>query len=202
MAKLNKDNLRALMQIMTTDYVATARLPVDAQQTSFEENHQFRFFDELEIPSTEGYQLVYKVTATNPFVLFNRTISFWQGGATYRIYAVDGSHTFTGTLADTGWIGPVNGDLSESGLPEHPTTTIALQMDEGVGIFVPGSAPRTGTSVRAGTNAQQSSGALGSDSVRLGFPSDFSAWIVMEHLSGINQTSHGEYELYFEERYP
>ena len=202
MAKLNKDNLRALMQIMTTDQVATARLPVDAQQTSFEENHQFRFFDELEIPATEGYQLVYKVTSVNPFVLFNRTVSFWQGGATYRIYADDGSHTFTGTLADTGWIGPVNGDLSESGLQTHPETTIALQMAEGAGIFVPGSAPRTGTSVRAGTNAQQSSGALGLDAVRLGFPANFSAWIVMGHLSGVNQDSFGEYELYFEERYP
>lgn len=198
--KIKRDNLQALVDILTSEKETTARMPVDPQQTSFEENHQFRFFDELEIPSTEGYQIVYKVTSVNPFVLFNRTVSFWQGGCTYRIYADDGSHTFTGTLADSGWIGPVNGDLSESGLDAHPVTTIGLQKAEGVGIFTPGSAPRTGTSVRAGTNAQQSSGALGNDDVRLGFSSNFSAWIVMTHLVGVNQDSLGEYELYFEER--
>lgn len=191
-----------LSDLLSSDRENIRRVKVDSQQTSFEANHQFRFFDELSLPSTEGYQIVYKVTSLNPFILFNRTVSFYHGGAVYRIYADDGSHTFTGTLADTGWIGPVNGDLSESGLDVHPVTTIALQKAEGVGIFVPGSAPRTGTSCRAGTNARQSSGALASDSVRLGFPGPFSALIVMTHIHGVNQDSIGEYELYFEERFP
>lgn len=190
------------MTLKTTEDMRVARIPVDSQQTSFEANNQFRFFDDLEVAAVANQQIVYKVTSANPFILFNRTVSFWQGGATYRIYADDGSHTFTGTLADSGWIGPVNGDLTTSEWPTHPVTTIALQKAEGVGIFVPGSAPRTGTSVRAGTNAQQSSGALGSDDVRLGFPANFSAWIVMTALDGVNQTSFGEYELYFEERFP
>ena len=190
------------MTLKTTEDMRVARIPVDSQQTSFEANNQFRFFDDLELAAVADQQIVYKVTSVNPFILFNRTVSFWQGGATYRIYADDGSHTFTGTLADSGWIGPVNGDLTVSEWPTHPMTTIALQKAEGVGIFVPGSAPRTGTSVRAGTNAQQSSGALGLDSVRLGFPASFSAWIVMTALDGVNQTSFGEYELYFEERFP
>lgn len=188
--------------LKTTNDSRTARVRVDSQQTSFEANTQFRFFDEIEIPATNDYQVVYKVSAVNPFILFSRVLSFYQGGATYRIYADDGSHTVPGTLADSGWIGPANGDLTTSELPAHPETTISLQKAEGSGIFVPGSVPRTGTSVRAGTNTQQSSGSLAADSVRLGFPANFSGWIVIQKIVDVNQDSLGEYELYFEERFP
>jgi len=192
----------SVQNLFTTTNNKTARIPVDSQQTSFEENRQFRFFDDVLISKTSGAQLVYKVSAVNPFILFNRTIGFYQGGAIYRIYANDGSHTFDdGLLGDPVSPFPVNGDLSDSGLPSHPASTITLEKAEGVNIFTAGSLPKTGTSVRSGTNNSQSSGALASDAVRLGFPDNFSAYIVFTVINGLADDSKGEYELYFEERF-
>ena len=187
--------------LLTSEKAGLGRLKVDSQQTGFESNHQFRFFDEMEIPKTTGSQIVYYVQSVNPFVLFNRIISFYQSGATYRVYSDDGTHTFTGTLGDPVRAFPVNSDLSDSGLDAHPESTITLSKASGNGIFVNGSDPRTGTSCRAGTNSAQSSGALALDSVRLGFRAGFTGWLVFTVVPGAADAALGEFELLFEERY-
>lgn len=180
----------------------TERIKVDSQQSSFESNSQFRFFDELSLPKIGGSQIVYRVKSVNPFVLFSRVLSFYQGGATYRVYADDGSHAFDNSLLGSPVTAlPVNGDLSCSGLSAHPASSITLERADGNDIFVNGSAVVTGTSARAGTNSQQSSGALASDQVRLGFPVNFSGYVVITVIDGLSDESLGEYELFFEERF-
>ena len=189
--------------LLTSDKERIRRIKVDAQQTSFESNNQFRFFDELTLPKKTGSQIVYRVSSVNPFTLFSRTVSFYRGGCTYRIYSDDDTHTFDDNLlGDPVAALPVNGDLSDSELPAHPVSTITLERADGNAIFTPGSPARTGTSVRAGTNNAQSSGSLALDSVQLGFPAGFSGWIVMTVINGLADDSQGEYELFFEERYP
>lgn len=188
--------------LLTGPIAGTRRIKVDQQQTSFEENSQFRFFDELSIPKIGGSQIVYRVKSVNPFVLFSRVLSFYQGGATYRVYADDGSHTFDNSLLGSPVAAkPVNGDLSDSGLSVHPVSSITLERADGTDIFANGSPAVTGTSARAGTNSQQSSGALASDQVRLGFPANFSGYVVITVIDDLSDESLGEYELFFEERF-
>lgn len=65
--------------ILTDDRESIRRIAVDPQQTSFEKNFQFGFFDQfLSVPSTQ--QLVYKVTVGRDSILFNRSNEIWTGG--------------------------------------------------------------------------------------------------------------------------
>jgi len=190
----------SVQNLFTTEDNKTARIPVDSQQTSFEENRQFKFFDELDIPKQGGSQVVYYVESANPFILFNRMISFYQGGAIYRIYRDDGTHTVP-SVTPANPVIPVNSDLTDSGLSVHPTSTITLSKATGINIFTAGSGPTTGISVRAGTQSRSSSGSIGPDDNRLGFRANFSGWIVFTVIDGLNDNSVGEYELFFEERF-
>lgn len=53
------DNLQFLYNILTGKYKNTRRVPVDSQQTSFEENRQFKFYDDCSgaYPSEFLFQL-------------------------------------------------------------------------------------------------------------------------------------------------
>lgn len=97
--------------IYTSDLVDTRRFKVDSQQTSFEENRQFRFFEDLSlqqwnlsggnpvensIPS--GDVLIYKFTAPNPLNIQSRLLNGWAGGRKYLVFPVDGNETITGVL--------------------------------------------------------------------------------------------------------
>jgi len=174
-AEKQKDALKsAVSDLLTGPMAGTRRIKVDQQQASFESNSQFRFFDELSLPKTGGSQIVYRVKSVNPFILFNRVLSFYQGGATYRVYADDGSHTFDDSLLGSPVAAlPVNGDLSDSGLSTHPVSSITLERADGNDIFVNGSAAVTGTS----------------------------AYVVITVIDGLSDESLGEYELFFEEHF-
>ena len=187
--------------LLTSDKEKTARLKIDSQQTSFEENRQFKFFDEIVVGSSDGDQLVYKVASSNPVILFYRMLGLYNGGVTYRIYEDDGSHTFTGSLSQRGRITPVNTDLSDSGLSSHPYSTATILGATGIEIFTPGSGPITGTSAMTSNQANRTAGALAGEDVRLGYSAGLSAWIVMTKIDSVSGDTEGEFELYFEERF-
>lgn len=99
--------LKGLPSSILTSFIrGTQRLKVDSQQTSYEENRQFRFFEdnslrEYKDPPEDatvgsGEILVYRVTTTNPVTLQSRGFNGWLGGRKYVAFPVDGNETITG----------------------------------------------------------------------------------------------------------
>ena len=82
---------------LTDDQPGIRRIAVDSQQTSFEKNTQFRFFDRfVDVPY--GSQIVYKLTISAPINIIQRTILVWSGGREYLIYKDVAGLTFTGVI--------------------------------------------------------------------------------------------------------
>lgn len=184
--------------LTSSDY-GNERVRVDAQQTSFEDNEQFRFFDRIvDVPYTS--QVVYKITVgANPINLFKRRINLWEGGREYLVYADDGNVTFTGTLADSGVITPLNTNLSV-GLPSHKNTQASAQRADGASIFSSTSEPVSGTAALTDGNANRASTQYSNDDERLGVAAGTVIWAVFEHI-GANNDTNGHYELAWEERF-
>lgn len=171
------------------------RLAVDSQQTSFEEGVQFKYFDQLtDIDS--GDQVVYYISTVNDINIFKREFSVRSGGREYLVYPDDGTHTFTGTLVDSGRISPVASQHYDDSNP----TEVTIQRAVGDGIFTAGNDPTIGTMAVADTNVNRATPVYSSDGTRAGLSGGSGAYIVLNHI-GSNDDTIGQYALYWEERF-
>lgn len=184
---------------LTDDQPGIRRIAVDPQQTSFEKNFQFCFFDRL-INIPYGSQIVYKLTITQPINVFQRTLLVWSGGREYLIYKDVAGLSFTGVLADSGSIAPLNENLA-SIYETHPLKTVSIQRAVGVGIFTPAAnqQPIGGTaSVTEGNATNKPSSEYSPNDTRYG-ASPQVLWLVLSNIGG-NVNTNGHYELIWEQR--
>jgi len=136
--------------LLTTQNKNTARFAVDNQQSSFEANLQFKFFDDCSgadaIADTDI--LIYRFTTVYPLKLQLRLINGWAGGRKYIVYPFTGSEAISGgSWADvtSTKLSPINNDLSVSGLDSHPTSGVTIE--KRIATAFSTTAPkRTGTS--------------------------------------------------------
>lgn len=199
--RANKFGFPGIRESLVTsrDNPNVARLAVDSQQTSFEQNHQFRFFDTwLDISNTN--QIVYYIQTPNPINIFLREIELYNGGRAYRAYNDDGSHTFTGTLSSQGVITPINYNLNDSRLDALPSTLVTVQRAVGSAIFTAGNPPYTGTSIKTDGNSNRNVTGYQTSGVRFGTDTNFAAYLVFDGIAPNNATS-GSFEIVYEERF-
>lgn len=132
------------------------RLKVDSQQSSFESNLQFKFFDDCSgadaIADTDI--LIYRFSTVYPLKLQLRLINGWAGGRKYIVYPFTGSETITGgawTDVTSTKLSPINNDLSVSGFDSHPTSGVTIEKRLATSFST--TAPkRTGTSYLVSTS--------------------------------------------------
>lgn len=189
--------------ILTTNEAGVRRLAVDSQQTSFEQNTQFRYFDELrDIAYTD--QVVYKLIFSNPLNLYLRRLALWQGGRSYEVYS-DAQVTFGGTLEDSGVISPINQNLNKN-ITVLPTTGVSIQRSVGTGIITINNDPSTGSpytpfdgliSLTDG-NANRASSELDAEGDKLGYTGGQTVWAVLNPIGANNETN-GFFKLKWEE---
>lgn len=184
-------------EFLTSDFLKVARIPVDPQQTSFEENTQYRFFDELvSVPNTS--QIVYKFTSTNAVNVFLRSINIWQGGRKYLVYPADGNETFTGTFTDvSAQIYPTNGN-PHAGIDEIPESGVTIEKAVGAGIFSTTSKPRNGTAVITDGNNNRAASAYTANGDRGGVAEGAAFYLVFDHI-GSNSATSGLFLIAWEE---
>ncbi len=184
---------------LTDDQPGIRRIAVDSQQTSFEKNTQFRFFDRfVDVPY--GSQIVYKLTISAPINIIQRTLLVWSGGRDYLIYKDVAGLAFTGALADSGSIAPLNENLA-SIYETHPLKTVSIQRAVGVDIFTPATNqnPIGGTAAATEGNAtNKPSSEYSPNDTRYG-ASPQVLWLVLGNIGG-NVNTNGQYELIWEQR--
>lgn len=163
--------------LMTGSTQDDARVKVDSQQTSFEEGKQFRFFDRLTADDaiTSTQQVVYYISTVNAINLFSRVLTVHEGGREYLVYLDDGSHTFTGTLADSGVISSIRPSVGLS-------SSVSIQRAAGASVFTAGNDPVDGTMAVADTNAARAVPVLSADSLKIEIPAGGGAYVVLNHL--------------------
>lgn len=182
--------------MLTSARKGVRRLQVDSQQTSFEENEQFRYFDRLvDIPT--GSQIVYKITLTRPVNLFTRKLSLISGGREYLVYPDTANVTFTGTLGNAGVTTSMNQNLNQY-LTEAPPSGVTIQRAVGAGIFTSTDTPVDGLIALTDGKSNRSSNELDVEGGKLGYAIG-AAWVVMNHV-GANNATRGQYKLEWEVR--
>jgi hypothetical protein len=182
--------MSVIKDLLTSTKQGTRRLAVDSQQTSFEENRQFRLFFEFSdiwsatlssIPA--GQQLALKFTSLNAVNIFTRRPELYLGGIAYRVFRDNELVTFTGTLAPLDRITTVNGNLADSGLAAPLVTGVTVQWAIGNDIFRSTDWPRNGTLVKTDGNVNQSSSNFGPEAERAGVAAGAAFWLVLDSLS-------------------
>jgi len=169
----------------------TERVKVDPQQTSFEENRQFRLFFEFgdlwsaSVPTLPaGQQLVLKFNSVNALNVFVRRPELYQGGFAYRVFPdIPANVTFTGTLAPLERITPVNGNLTDSGLPYHPATQVGVEWAIGTDIFRSTDWPRNGTIVKTDGNVNRNTNNYSPNDERSGVAAGQTFWLAMDSIT-------------------
>ena len=181
---------------LTDEQPGIRRIAVDPQQTSFEKNFQFGFFDQfLNVPSTQ--QLVYKVTVGRDSILFNRSNEIWAGCRELLVYENVGI-TFTGTLAATGNVKFMNRIVSDI-YETHPVPEITFQRAIGAAIFSATSKPIAGSAlVTSGATAQKAAEYSASE-IRIGWPAGTVLWYVYNPIV-TNEAASGHTEMIWEQR--
>lgn len=124
-----------LYKVFTGMFSDTGRIKVEPQPTSFEENSQFRIFHRMiGIASTD--QIVFKFDSTNAVNIMERKINLWEGGREYLVIPDDGSYgAVDAALTTSVQVRTVNGNLSDSKLPVHPTSGVTVSYGTGAGLF-------------------------------------------------------------------
>ncbi len=189
-----------MSDLLTDDREGIRRIAVDSQQSSFEGNAQFRYFDEFDGISNAN-QIVYKIATTYAVIVQEGVLSLWSGGRKYRVYVFDNGETFTGTLSDSGSITALNRILHET-FDTHPETGVTIQRAVGSGIFTPGTnTPYTGQSVLTDGNNNRASSTYAPEGLRSGIAAGSIVWVVLDGIGSGNNDTYGEYELSWEERF-
>ena len=182
--------------LLTDDNEGVRRLAVDQQQTSFEKNFQFGFFDRfVNITATE--QLVYKVTVSRDSVLFNRSNELWTGGRELLVYQNVGV-TFTGSLATVGNIKSMN-RIKNPIYQTLPIPEITFQRANGVGIFSATSAPIAGAAIVTSGATAKKAAEYSASEIRIGWPAGTVLWYVYNPIV-TNEATSGHTEFIWEQR--
>ncbi len=189
--------------LMTKQDSRVARVPVDSQQTSFETNMQFKFFDDCtgadSIQSTSI--LIYKVIATSALKVQLRLINGISGSRKYIVYPFTGSEVITGgSFVDVSAtkISPINNDLSVSELPAHPSA--GFTVEKRVATAFSTTAPkRTGTAYRAQGQGNVSVSSYTASGNASGVAAGDTFLLVFTNISG-NEAAEFLFQLEFEKR--
>ena len=158
-----------------------ARLKVDSQQSSFEANTQFRFFDDCTgadaIPQNEI--LVYRFSSVNALNIQSRIINGWTGGRKYIVFPNDGNETITGgSFVDVSdQVYSVNNNLADSGLSSHPVSQVTVEKRIATAFTSPFKG-RTGTAYRSDANTSRATDSYAPDSSRAGVAANQSFFLV------------------------
>lgn len=192
--------------IYTSSIANVRRLSVDSQQTSFEENTQFRYVDEYSSVVNDS-DIIYLVTTTAPINLFERTLSLYEGGRSYKVYLyTDGEDTITGD-SDTEQrsITPMN-YLLRDGLTTHPTSNMTITRYTGA-TFTPSTDNDwlDVTNVLTDGNANRATDSFNSDNLRFGSgdassDSPLSFVLVLTGIGSSSSVTNGFLRLVWEER--
>lgn len=187
--------------LLTSKEPGVRRLAVDSQQTSLEENKQFKYH-ELFQDVSQSEQIVYLFTANTDLFVFGRRLNFWSGGRLYAVYPQGAGESFTGTLTDvTDRIGAINGVL-HGDLTEHPESQVTIQRAQGANIFDVGTSyARTSDAVVVadGNKNTRASSSLSQSGDRNGVAEGVSFYLVFEPV-GASEDLNGAFELKWEER--
>ncbi len=194
--------LSLIKDLFTSTVQGVRRVKVESLPSSFEENTQFRFFEDISrlnagagVPATS--QLVYKFTATNAVIVFLRQINIWEGGRKYLVYPADGNETFTGTFTDvSSQIYPTSAIVGPSG--SIPATGVTVERAIGAGIFSTTSLPRNGTASLTDGNANRATSSYTANGDRGGVAAGQSFYLVFDHIGQANPTL-GLFLIAFEE---
>jgi len=178
------------------------RLQVDSGQTSFEENLQFKFYDEYHENSTQSPIsnsdiVVYKVTTVNPINILGITLELWAGSRTVQLYE-DVGVTFGGSLVDqSSKISHENRNKNEY-IDTLPTTATVISRYIGSDTFTSSKQPTDGFGIKTAGNSNQQVSAFSQSGERLGLPDNTSIYIVLTNISG-NDDSSGILKIVYEE---
>jgi len=202
MSKPNKENLQFLYDLLTTDDTETTRLKVDPQQSSFEANKQWKFYDDCTgddgIDDTDV--LIYRFTSTNAAKIQLRLINGIGGARKYTVYPYTGDEAITGgawtdvTLAK---VSPINNDLSVSGLSVHPISGVTLEKRIAT-VFTTAAPKRTGTAYIASSTGNTSVSSYTASGNSTGLAAGDSFLLVFENING-NDLSEFLFQLEWEE---
>lgn len=118
--------------ITTSRDSRTNRVRVDNQQTSFEENRQFKFYDDCtgDDNIAVAETLIYKFSSANPLKIQLRLINGFAGSRKYTVYPYNGTETIVGgAFVDVTptKVSPINNDLSVSQLSTHPVSGVTIE---------------------------------------------------------------------------
>ena len=182
-----------------------ARIPVDPQQTSFEANEQFKFFDDV----TDGDAiadneiLIRKFSSTYSLKLQLRLINGLLGA---RKYIVD-PFTGTETIAGGAWtdvtaekVSPINNSLAVSGYTSHPVSGVTIE--KRIATAFSTTAPkRTGTAYKADTAANRATSSYTASGNASGVAAGNEFLLVFTNVDG-NANSEFLFQLEWEESFP
>lgn len=202
-ATLFLDSTTIPPDIYTSTISGVRRLSVDSQQTSFEQNEQFRFVDSFD-DFAYASSILYKFTITNPINLFERTLSVYEGGREYYVYPYNESDTFTGSAFGTQRVPTPMNNLLRDGLTEHPSTSVTVERYT-VTAFTPTEDWIDKTFVLTDGNSNRATDTFSSDNLRFGTgaastddPAVF--WVYLPSIGSSNNVTNGYLRLVWEER--
>lgn len=173
--------------LLTSLRLGTRRLAVDSQQTSFEENRQFKFYDDCTgadaIPVANI--LVYQFTSTYPIKIQLRLINGISGARKYTVYPAFGETIEGGSFVDVtaDKVSPINNDLSKSGREAHPVSGVAVSKRLATS-FTTTAPKRTGTAYKADTNSNRATSSYTASGNASGVAAGNSFFLVFEDLNG------------------
>lgn len=188
--------------LFTSQRDGTRRIAVDPQQTSFEENRQFKFYDDCTgddaIPSAKI--LVYRVTSQYAAKIQLRLINGILGARKYTVYPNTGGDTIAGGAwsdVTTDKVSPINNDLSVSGLESHPVSgwTVEKRLADSFTTTAP---KRTGTAYKADATANRATATYTASGNASGLAAGNSFLLVFENIDG-NSDSEFLFQLEWEE---
>lgn len=200
------DGSMTILKNMTTDEnYKLARLKVDSQQTSYEQNYQFKVFHRLiSVPATT--QAVFKFEATNPVNIQERKINLWNGGREYLVVPDTGQYpTLDAKLTIPVDITAVNGNTEDSGLPSHPESgvTVTLGLLTGADIITIGNNDQfpNGDAVKVDSSGGSNKGNNQPLSTpnKSGVKRDQSFYLIFTDIAGVETSGH--FYLQWEERF-
>lgn len=160
------------------------RVPVDSQQTSFDEGTEFYWSYFFKDVSTANDIVIKATIGTKPVILFERVFSLLSGARLYAAYPVGFGETVTGTFTDqTSRIRPTNYNAKNIATPS------ASWAVNTTGVFTPGTAPSVGApnSLIAGSQGNNiQSSAYSSNGLKLGYPAGSEFYLVFKHYAKAN----------------
>lgn len=183
----------------------TQRLRTDNQPTSYEENYEFKIFRRfINVPTTD--QMVFKFTAGIDCNIMERKINIWAGGREYLVIPDTGQYPALDAQLSVVTVTNVNGILTDSGLPVHPTSQVTVLYGTGAGLigdvnstFGSESQYPNGDAVQTDGNANRANNSLLSTPNRSGVAAGQAFYLFFRNISQSTATS-GHFYLQWEER--